>query len=94
MTTLQKATLLSLSPDATMRSVGEGAVILMVKSGQLYSCNETARDFISLLDGEKNFETIAGAIAQEYDVAPEVLVQDLSELLGYLLEEGVLVSKG
>ncbi len=94
MSTFHSAMILSLSPDATMRSVGDGAVILMVKSGQLYSCNETARDFIARLDGIGNFEAMMGAIAQEYDVVPDVLAQDLSELLGYLLEEGVLVSRG
>lgn len=93
MAQLNETTVLSLSPDASMRAIGDGAVILMVKSGQLYSCNETARDFISRLDGARNFRTVAAEIAAEYDVAPEVLQQDLYELLGYLLDEGVLVAR-
>lgn len=81
---------MSLSKEATLRQVGDSAVILMVKTGQLYSCNETAQDFITRLDGKRDYQTVAAEIAQEYDVSPDVLSEDLSELLGYLLEEGVL----
>jgi hypothetical protein len=90
---LNNETIMTLSPDVALRQVGDGAVILMVKSGQLYSCNETARDFIGRLDGMRNFQAVTHEISQEYDVAPEVLAEDLSELLAYLLDEGVLVSK-
>lgn len=93
MNQLSNTAVMSISPDATVRSVGEGAVILMVKSGQLYSCNETARDFIARLDGRQDFQTLAETLSQEYDVAPEELRTDLTELLSYLLAENVLILK-
>jgi pyrroloquinoline quinone biosynthesis protein D len=92
MAILANNAVMSLSKDATMRSVGDGAVLLMVKSGQLYSCNETARDFIGRLDGVRDFEVLVKEISQEYDVTPQTLTDDLSELLEYLLDEGVLIS--
>ncbi len=92
MTELDNNAIMTLSPDATMRVVGEGAVILMVKTGQLYSCNETAQDFIARLDGKQSFQTLSETLSQEYDVTPEELKSDLSELLTYLLAEGVLIS--
>ena len=92
MTELNSNAVMALSPDATMRTVDEGAVILMVKTGQLYSCNETAQDFISRLDGTQSIQTVAETLSQEYDVSPEELKTDLSELLSYLLSEGVLIS--
>ena len=91
MTAYDCNSVVALSTDATMRAVGDGAVILMVQSGQLYSCNETARDFIARLDGVRHWQNVMDEVAQEYDVAAEVLAQDLAELLDYLLSEGVLV---
>lgn len=82
---------LSLSPDASIRNVGDEAVILMVRSGQIYTCNETARFFIAELNGDKTVGAVADAMGSEYDVDRKTLISDLSELLEYLIEEGVLV---
>jgi hypothetical protein len=82
---------LSLSADATLRGVGDEAVILNVKSGEIYTCNETAREFIRKLDGTRTLGDASGEMEREYDIDQATLLSDLSELIAYLLEEGVLV---
>ena len=83
---------LKLHPDATVRSVSNEGVILMVKTGQMYSCNETAIDMLSRMDGTTTLGQITDAMAGEYDVAADTLRADLQEVLDFLRSEGVVVT--
>src|SRR5690606_2730198 len=38
------------SPTASFQSVGDGAVVLLADSGQLYSCNDTSEAFLRHID--------------------------------------------
>jgi len=82
---------LALHPDAALRTVSNEGVILMVKTGQIYACNETAIDMLSRLDGATPLAQITEAMAGEYDVAADTLRADLGEVLDYLRGEGVVV---
>ena len=44
MTQIADTSVLTLSPSATMRAVGETGVVLMTTTGEIYTCNETAMD--------------------------------------------------
>lgn len=85
---------LSLSPVASFQSVGDGAVVLLADSGQLYSCNDTSEAFLRHIDGRRTFAEIVDLLAEEYDVERAVLEADLAELAESLKREGVIVSGG
>lgn len=80
------------SPVASFQSVGDGAVVLMADSGQLYSCNDTTEAFLRHIDGKRSLGEIIDLLAQEYEVERDVLEADFSELAENLKQEGVIVS--
>ena len=82
----------SLSPVASFQSVGDGAVVLLADSGQLYSCNDTSEAFLRHVDGKRTLGDIVDLMAQEYEVEREMLEADLAELAESLKQEGVIVS--
>ena len=82
----------SLSPVASFQSVGDGAVVLLADSGQLYSCNDTSEAFLRHVDGKRSLGDIVDLMAQEYEVEREMLEADLAELAESLKQEGVIVS--
>lgn len=83
---------LTLSPVASFQSVGDGAVVLLADSGQLYSCNDTSEAFLRHVDGKRSLAEIVDLLAAEYEVARDVLEADLAELAEDLKREGVVVS--
>ncbi|WP_425416774.1 PqqD family protein [Oricola indica] len=82
----------ALSPIASFETVGDGAVILLGDSGQLYSCNDTSEAFLRNVDGQRSIDEIARLMESEYDVALETLIGDLNELAAELESEGIIVS--
>lgn len=84
---------LALSPSATFHAMGDGAVILLGDSGQLYSCNETSESFLRQVDGARSLADIVNVLAEEYDVDRNTLLTDLSALADSLQQEGIVVSR-
>ena len=82
----------SLSPVASFQSVGDGAVVLLADSGQLYSCNDTSEAFLRHVDGKRSLGDSVDLMAQEYEVDRDMLEADLAELAVSLQQEGVIVS--
>ena len=82
----------SLSPVASFQSVGDGAVVLLADSGQLYSCNDTSEAFLRHVDGKHSLGDIVDLLAEEYEVDRDMLEADLAELAVSLQQEGVIVS--
>jgi hypothetical protein len=68
------------SPVASFQSVGDGAVILLADSGQLFSCNDTSEAFLRQVDGKRTLDEIVALLAEEYEIARDVLAFDLTEL--------------
>ena len=82
----------ALAPVASFQSVGDGAVVLLADSGQLYSCNDTSEAFLRRVDGKRSLGEIVDLMAGEYEVERDVLEADLAELAESLKQEGVIVS--
>jgi hypothetical protein len=80
------------SPVASFQSVGDGAVVLLADSGQLYSCNDTSEAFLRHIDGKRSLGEIIDLLAGEYEVERDVLEADFAELAESLKQEGVIVS--
>jgi pyrroloquinoline quinone biosynthesis protein D len=82
----------ALSPVASFQSVGDGAVVLLADSGQLYSCNDTSEAFLRHVDGKRSLGEIIDLLAEEYEAERGVLETDFAELAESLKQEGVIVS--
>jgi hypothetical protein len=91
MTNIDETTVLSLAPNASFQAMGEGAVILMLDSGQLYTCNETTEAFLKLIDGKRDFGAIISLLLGEFDTDRETLSGDLLPIAGELRSAGVVV---
>ena len=87
-------TILALTPAATFQPLGEqeGAVILMVDSGQLYSCNDTTVALLRAIDGSRNFGAVIDLVHAEFEVDRDVLATDLREVAAELEREGILAA--
>ena len=79
-----------LTEKASFQAVGDGAVVLLADTGQLYSCNETTERFLSHIDGERTLAEIAEIIASQYDVEFTVATEDLRVLARQLIDEGII----
>lgn len=83
----------ALAPVASFQNLGDGAVILLADSGQLYSCNETTEAFLQKVDGTRTLGEIVDLMALEYDVVRETLAADMGELAAELEQEGIIVCR-
>jgi pyrroloquinoline quinone biosynthesis protein D len=85
-------TVFALSEQASLQSMGDGAVILLANSGQLYTCNETAEFFLKNVDGQRTFGEVLRLFIAEFDVDEAIARADLAALSNELMAEGVLKS--
>ena len=90
MTNFSEETIFDFCPVASFQPVGDGAVILLADSGQIYSCNETTESFLHKVDGVQNLGAIVAALAVEYEVDGETLTADMAELAQELIDEGII----
>jgi hypothetical protein len=90
MTDIDETTVLSLAPNASFQQLGEGAVILLIDSGQLYTCNETTEAFLKMVDGQRSFGAILDKLVAEFSVDRETLARDFLPIAGELRSEGIV----
>ena len=87
-------TVLRMADDASVQHVGDGAVVLLARSGQLYTCNDTTEAFLGKVNGTRNFDQIVDLLSDEFDVDKATLDQDMAELAAELVAEGILADPG
>jgi hypothetical protein len=90
---ITEQTRLALSDDVAHQSMGEGqeTVVLSLKSGYLYTCNDTTARFLRCVDGRRRVGEIVDLMQAEYAVARARLAADMVSLTKRLLDEGLLV---
>jgi len=90
---IDEATRLALSDDVAHQSLGEeqDTVVLSLKSGYLYTCNETSERFLKALDGRRTLGEVVDLLEAEYEVSREKLAEDLCALAEQLLSEKLIV---
>jgi D-ribose pyranose/furanose isomerase RbsD len=93
MAEVEGTTVLAISDNASFQSLGEGAVVLLIDTGQLYTCNETTEAFLKLVDGKRPFETIVDALLKEFDIERAIATDDFREIAEQLRSEGVVEIK-
>ena len=87
-------TVLRMADDASVQHVGDGAVVLLARSGQLYTCNDTTEAFLEKVDGARSLDQIIDLLSDEFEVDKATLDQDMAELAAELVAEGILADTG
>ncbi len=87
-------TVLRLVDDASVQHVGDGAVVLLARSGQLYTCNSTTEAFLEKVDGARSLNQIVVLLSDEFEIDKGTLDQDMAELATELVSEGILADPG
>ena len=90
---IERATVLTFVSEASFQSVGDGGVVLLADSGQLYSCNETTEAFLRNVDGKRSFEEIVAVFCDEFEIDEVTANSDLANLARNLIDEGILQSQ-
>ncbi|MBZ9881664.1 PqqD family protein [Mesorhizobium sp. CA10] len=83
-------TVLRMADDASVQHVGDGAVVLLARSGQLYTCNDTTEAFLDKVNGALKLDQIVDLLSEEFEVDKATLDQDMAELAAELVAEGIL----
>jgi Coenzyme PQQ synthesis protein D (PqqD) len=81
---------LVLAPGLRVSAHDEGAVILDIDGGQLYSTNKVGARIIALLGEKVNLHDIAGRIRSEFDAPPDRARADLDRFVESLGSRGLL----
>lgn len=91
-TVIQDSNVISLSDGVSYQPLGdgEGAVVLVIESGQLFTCNDTTSAFLSVVDGRRSFGEVVNSLLETFDVSADELRSDLSALAVKLEQEGIV----
>ena len=82
----------SMRSDLQYRELEDGGVIYDTAAERLHTLNVTAAYFWNCCDGAHNLSTIASELHQQVDVSPAQALRDVSELVTYFRNEGLLLS--
>ena len=84
---------LDLADHVTKQTLGPGedTVILSLRSGYLYTCNETTAAFLQALDGKQTLGQVIDRLHEQFDTDRETLRKDMTQLAENLLAEGLIV---
>lgn len=89
---IENSSVVALSDGVSYQPLGdgEGAVVLIIESGQLFTCNDTTSAFLSVVDGQKTFGDVVKSLLETFDVSADELRSDLSALAMQLEQEGIV----
>ncbi|MGE0844780.1 MAG: PqqD family protein [Flavobacteriaceae bacterium] len=86
---------IELLPSVSHQVLGrdQGGVVVQLESGDIFSVNDTAADFLKAADGERTIADIAAMLAETYDAPAETIAADLVEITEGLIAEKVVQVK-
>lgn len=90
MVDIDENAVLALAANASFQKLGEGAVILMIDTGQIYTCNEPTEAFLAMLDGQRNIGAILDQLVDAFAVDRTTLAVDFLEIAKDLRSEGIV----
>ena len=73
-----------------VRFLDQESVLLNLQTEQYFGLDETGTRMWQLVTTSPNIEDAYQGLLEEYDVQPELLRENLTELLGHLVEHGLL----
>jgi len=77
------------SEDVIAQQVGEEMVLLDLEAGVYYGLDPVGRRIWELLIEHRRLRVVFETVVEEYDVTPEVLQQDLLQLVQELQAKGL-----
>jgi hypothetical protein len=85
-------TRLQIASDASHQSLGSGEkdVILSLKTGHLYTCNNTTSAMLKALSDKPTFGTVVDRLLEQFEVPREKLRCDLAAMTNDLIAEGIV----
>jgi hypothetical protein len=78
--------------SVAMSHLDNEGVLLNLKTGKYFSLNETGVKMWDLLKLHQDTDLVLNAILNEYNAEPDILKQDLNNLVQQLLAEGLVNS--
>lgn len=89
---IQPDQMINLAEGISVQHLGEdeGAVVLMLASGQLYTCNDTTAEVLRTVARNATFAEIVAALFAQFEVGEEELRQDVAAILDELAREGIV----
>ena len=75
-----------------VRSIEDELVLLNLDTDRYFSLNEIGLRFIEALDGQRSVGSISLELGEMYEVDPSVLSRDLLDLVGRLVDEGLVTA--
>jgi hypothetical protein len=80
-----------LHPDVVWRRVGEEAVLVNLKTNQIYSLNHTGARLWELIGAGHDREGAEAALIREFDVEEGDLRKEVADMLEALAKEGLIL---
>ena len=78
------------NPNVVFKRLGERMVLIHLETNQVYEFNSTAARIWEMLEAGALEDEIAQRLSAEFEVAPEQLKQDVSDLLHELAVNGLI----
>ena len=76
--------------DVLISKLQEESVILNLNSERYYGLDDVGTRFLAALTTSESIEAAYETLAREYDVDPQILRQDLLELVQSLVDQGLI----
>jgi len=82
-------------PDTAFRQIGEeGGLVVLPGRAEVKVLNPVGIAVFSLLDGSRDIDTLAAAVAGEFEIELDRAREDVVAFLGELQREGMLADAG
>ena len=78
------------NPAIVWKLVHDEAVLLNPANGEYFGLNEVGSEIWKKIDGKKSLAEISLLLLAEYDVVAAMLEADMLELIGELLQKGLI----
>lgn len=78
------------NPDVIARHLGEGAVLVHLPTNRVFELNHTGARVWDLIGEGVSFDRMVQTLADEYDMHPEGVAGDVTELIAWLRDEELI----
>ena len=83
-----------ISPEVLISEVGSESVLLNLKSEQYFGLDEVGTRMWQALTSGESIQAAYDALMAEYDVEPDLLRRDMSDLIERLIDQGLVEIAG
>jgi hypothetical protein len=80
------------NPDVIARHLGESAVLVHLPTNRVFELNHSGARVWDLIGEGMDFDTIVRTLVEEYDMDADGVTADVTDLLGWLRDEGLIQS--